>query len=65
MRFPHTSSYLPCTFFAVNLFFMDGSVYSTDRQWRTQEFCSGGGVKSQLRTGDMGLGEVAPKEGVL
>jgi hypothetical protein len=42
---------------------------STIRQWRTQEFCSGGGVQQiQLRTEDRengDLGAVAPYSGVL
>ena len=37
------------------------------RQWRTQEFCSGGGgvQQIQLRTEDRDLGAVAPYSGVL
>jgi hypothetical protein len=45
-QFPSSLSYLPCTFFAVTLFFMDCSAYSSDRQWRTKEIGSGGGSKS-------------------
>ena len=42
---------------------------SVQHQWRTQEFCLGGGVQQiQLRTEDRGngdLGAVAPWSGVL
>jgi hypothetical protein len=42
---------------------------TANEQWRTQEFCSGGGVQQiHLRTEDRengGLGAVAPQTGVL
>jgi len=38
----------------------------TPIQWRTQEFCSGGGIQQiQLRTQDRVLGTVAPYSRVL
>jgi hypothetical protein len=45
------------------------TVFCSADQWRTQEFCSGGGVQQiQLKTWDRqngDLGAVAPQSGVL